>query len=502
MSSAQLHYQKALEHWSSGRLEAAKDELLRLTATEPSHFLGHMLLFDVLLGLRELEQARMALYTMHQQQYPRSALAGAQTKLLLAEGRFVEAAAEARRAIANEPENPLLHSLLAQALRRLNDFPAAFQAAGRAVELAPLEPQFHNNLGVLCQEAALLNESLGHYRRAWEINPHYTQAKMREGMVHLLLGDWEKGWPLYEARLEALEGTSLAGSSRPVWDGAEPLKNRVLLLRSEQGLGDTIHFLRYAPVLAAQGARVIAEIPGPLLRLLEQYPIQGIHGLVVKGTALPEHDFQCPILSLGDRLRLRPTPEDCLPAPYLQRRAPPQPQKNSGTKFNVGVCWAGNPSHFNDANRSIPLALLSRLFDCEEVDFVVLQKMQSEQERELLTFYPHVQNPAPDFADMADTAACLEKLDWVITVDTSVAHLAGALGVPTWLLLPHIPDWRWGLNGETCLWYERTRLFRQTTRNSWPAVVEKIFSTLKQTASNQSGKIPQTPSEHHQPTIR
>ena len=249
-----------------------------------------------------------------------------------------------------------------------------------------------------------------------------------------------------------------------------------MLLHNEQGLGDALQFCRYVPLLRDRGAEIILEIESPLQELLSRLP--GISRCIAKGDPLPAFDFHCPLTSLPLAFS---TTLDTVPAevPYL-----PQPSEGAGPQLGpserprIGLVWSGNPNHTNDRNRSLPFRELLPLFDGVAAEFVSLQKNLHPEDEELMRQRSDVLDLGPALRDFCATAAVVEQLDLIISVDTSVAHLAGGLGRPLWILLPYIPDWRWLLDRDDSPWYPSARLFRQTATRDWAEVVERVRAAL------------------------
>ena len=289
----------------------------------------------------------------------------------------------------------------------------------------------------------------------------------------LALGELVEGWLLYEWRARRSDGPAARSFSKPLWEG-ENVRGKRLLLHAEQGQGDAIQFSRYATIAAARGATVILEVPQALNTLLRG--IDGVSAVVSSGSALPEYDLHCPLMRLplvfGTTLATIPAA-----TPYIS--ADPQTLARWSTKLGprkrmrVGLVWTGNPLHHNDSNRSIPFDVLAPLLDLP-ADWICLHKDLSGEDRDALTERPAIRHFADDIADFADTAALTQHCDMVISVDTAVAHLAGALGKPLWLLLPSFPDWRWLIEREDSPWYPTARLFRQSALGDWASVVERV----------------------------
>ncbi len=365
------------------------------------------------------------------------------------------------------------------ALLRLNRVAEALGAYDRALQLAP------NSAPLLAHRAAALrrldrpHEALMSAQSALRSKPDFPHARFVESVARLALGDFPAGWRAYEARWQV---GWLASQRRdygaPLWLGKESLEGKTILLHAEQGLGDTIQFARYAPVLAARGANVVLEVQAPLLRLLSR--LQGVAAVLAREQPLPACDFHCPLLSLPLACN---TTLDTIPAeiPYIEaaqaeiaawrtRLRPRGPR--------VGLVWSGERSHENDLNRSIRLATLEPLFKVPDIAFVSLQHEVREEDLALLQSHTEVLHIGAEFTDFTDTAGAVAMLDAVIAVDTAVAHLAGAMGKPLLLLLPFAADFRWLRERSDSPWYPTARLFRQPQFGDWHSVVEVLRQEL------------------------
>ncbi|MEN3069277.1 tetratricopeptide repeat protein [Uliginosibacterium sediminicola] len=368
------------------------------------------------------------------------------------------------------------------ALKRLGQFDAACAAFREALRRQPDYADAHYNLGISLCEQKQLDAALESYERALAIRPDYLDAQWNKGLALLLKGELAAGWNLYELRWHKLRQRQRS-FAQARWDGVAPLAGRRILLYSEQGYGDSIQFIRYASVLAAQGATVLAEVPAPLAALFSK--IEALSQCIVTGEALPEFDYHCPLLSLPGLLG---TTLESIPAPhaYLYSDAARQAQwaaRLGNTLDNprarrIGLVWRGSPTHANDRQRSLALEqLLAHLPAGNE--YVCLQKELSPAERAQLGAQPQIRQFADEIKDFSDTAALCMQMDLVISVDTSVAHLAAALGRPTWILLPYVPDWRWLIERTDSPWYASVRLYRQDSTRQWPAVLQSLAADLR-----------------------
>jgi hypothetical protein len=377
----------------------------------------------------------------------------------------------------------------------LNELGRPAEAEGvlrAALEAQPGSPGVLNNLGIALFAQGRLSKAEASYREALGRRPDFADAHNNLGIVLLAAGRFEEGWEEHEWRWKARHMAGGArGFSAPLWSGEVLGEGGVLLLHAEQGLGDTLQFCRYAPLAAAR-ARVVLEVQAPLARLLSSLP--GVSQVIARGEALPAFDAQAPLLSLP---RAFGTTIETVPArvPYLA--ADPDQAAAWGRRLaalpglKVGLCWAGEPrAGFPelaaiDARRSISLAALAPLAKVAGVSFVSLQKgapaAQAADPPPPMALFDYT----AELADFADTAALVENLDLVISVDTSVAHLAGAMARPVWLLNRFDTCWRWLLDRQDSPWYPTLRLFRQTTPGDWTSVIADLRQALHTLAQTQ-----------------
>ncbi|WP_448191367.1 tetratricopeptide repeat protein [Azospirillum sp. sgz301742] len=341
----------------------------------------------------------------------------------------------------------------------------ALQAYGKARDLCPQLATVHYNIGTLHEDLGAFKAALAAYREATVQDANYADAHWNLALLKLLTGDWHEGFAAYEWRWRrnGAEPLPVYRNSQP-WNG-KPKPGRSILLFGEQGLGDTIQFVRFAGRVAALGMEVVLHVQPALVRLFQGLP--GIRQVVARDETPPRTDYHAALMSLPHLLRL--APKDAAMPAYLA--APAEPRRTD--KRRVGLVWAGNAGHRNDANRSIPAALLGDLVrGAPDVEFVSLQVGPAAGA------LSGVADAGSGFTDFADTAAVIGGLDLVISVDTAPAHLAGALGCPTWVLLPAAPDWRWGLGRDDTPWYPSARLFRQPSPGDWPAVIAAVGAAL------------------------
>jgi len=379
------------------------------------------------------------------------------------------------QAIRFKPDYVDAHSNRGTILQHYQQWDAAIASYDQAIALDPTYAKAHNNRGNTLQERHQIDAALASYDQAIALEPDYADAYWNKGIALLLGGDFARGWPLYEWRHKALESTHPQRQfGQPLWLGQDSLQGKALLLHSEQGLGDTLQFIRYAPLLAAQGARVVVELPRALMALLAD--MQGVSQFIEQGQALPACDYHCPLLSLplafGTTLSSIPAPVAyvrSLPSKHAQWAA----TLGAKTGLRIGIAWSGSTGHKNDHNRSITLAeLLQHLPPGPQ--YISLQKELREVDQATLRANPQLRHFGPELADFTDTAALCDLMDIVISVDTSVAHLSAALGQTTWVLLPYSPDWRWLLERPDSPWYPSVRLYRQDSGMRWAGVLQLL----------------------------
>jgi tetratricopeptide (TPR) repeat protein len=374
-------------------------------------------------------------------------------------------------ALSAEPESAELHNAYGNLLvrqQRLEESATAYRAA---LKLDPVFLDAHINLGTALLRQAMPAEALVCYGGALRQDTKSSAAHYYAAMAFLLCGDYEAGWREWEWRTEFL-GLKSRGRefSQPLWKG-EPLDGKAILLHAEQGLGDTLQFARYVQLVAARGGKVILQTQRGLRGLLQG--LDGVAELVVRGEPVPGFAYHCPLMSLPLAFG---TEVDTIPPPA--RYGLPNPVRRQG-KLRVGLAWAGNPRNTYDPRCSLPLKTLAPLRTITGASFVSLQTGPAATQIEPLASSFKVQNACAAHRDMAETCALIEGLDLVISVDTAIAHLAGSMGKPVWVMLPHAPDWRWLLDRDDSPWYPAARLFRQPAAGDWRSVVEKIARELK-----------------------
>jgi tetratricopeptide (TPR) repeat protein len=398
-------------------------------------------------------------------------------------GELASALPLLQRAAAAKPTEPEFHNNLGLALAAADREHEAISAYRAALTLKPDHATAWNNLGLALQTQNDVAAAIDAFRHALALKPDFAHARWNLALALLLDGQFAEGWREYDARLSLPE---LGGNRRPppgaLWDGSSPA-GKTLLVYPEQGLGDALQFARYATELADAGARCIIRCQDALAPLLATIP--GVAAISRDSEALPAYDAHSPLLSLP---RLLGTTPDTIPArvPYLsvsdaKCAAARALLARAGAPRRIGLCWAGNPAHGNDRNRSLALFALAPLLRIPGVAWYSLQ--QGDAATQIATT-SHAEDlvALPIGAELVDTAALVAELDLVISVDTSIAHLAGALARPAWVLLPYAPDWRWQLQRDDSPWYPTLRLFRQTRPHDWASVVARVTAQLEASA--------------------
>ena len=394
--------------------------------------------------------------------------------------RYEEALASYDRALTLRPDYADALNNRGVILHEFNRFEEALWFFDHALAMRPNHAETHYNRGVVLKELMRIEEAVSSYERALTARPNFAGANWNEAVLRLLAGDFVRGWPKHEWRWETEQAKKEKRRFvQPLWRGQDLNSRTTILLHSEQGFGDTIQFCRYVPLVMMQGAHVLFEVPKTLQRLMAS--LAGSPEVIVKGSKLPAFDLYCPLLSLPLRFG---TTLETIPAtiPYL--RATPADLEIWGSRLGpkhgvrIGLAWAGRPEHQNDHNRSISLSQLLPLLTIESTTFISLQKNLRPDDLKLIKDHTDILDYGDLFKDFSDTAALISQLDLVISVDTAVTHLAGALGKPVWVLLPFIPDWRWMLYRHDSPWYPTARLFRQDATRTWDNVISRVRAEL------------------------
>ncbi|OXI48318.1 hypothetical protein CFB84_05100 [Burkholderia aenigmatica] len=394
-------------------------------------------------------------------------------------GRHAEAAAAFEAALALHPPFPLALFGLANALSAQARHRDALPYYERAVGLDPSFSLAWLNLGNAHHALGAHEMALRAFDQALRVAPDLTLARLHRAVTLLTLGDFTRGLPAYEARHDTPGATPLG--TLPRWQG-EPIASRTLLIRAEQGFGDTLQFVRFVPLARARCARVVLEVQPELVTLLAPAASRWRVTLIAQGSAkAPAADIACTLMSLPFLLGLQTEEDIVAGSRYLDapdgtgRRFRGSLGGQSKRKF--GLAWSGRRQA--QENRSMPFDALAPLLALPDIDWIVLQPALDDDERARVDAHPRVHRLDGRLNDFADTAALVERLDGVVTIDTAVAHLAGALGKPLWVMLPFAPDWRW-FTGDDCPWYPQARLARQPAPGQWLDVAAAVAGMLRE----------------------
>ena len=394
--------------------------------------------------------------------------------------RYDEAFAAYDKALALKPDFAEAWLARGNAFNNLKRYEEALGAYDKALALKPDLAEVWLARGNVFKDQKRYEEAFIAYDKALALKPDLAEAQCDEALIRLALGDTESGWKKYEYRWNTKLMRGLKRNfSQPLWLGDSDIKDKTILIHAEQGLGDTLMSCRYIPMLATLGARVIAEVQPSVKLLLKS--LEGNSLLIAKGDAIPHFDVHCPIMSLPLAFK---TKMETIPArvPYLavsKRIIEKWRAKLIGTEVKVGIVWAGNPNHPRDFDRSIPLKNILPILGVKGARYFGLQKDLRHGDKEMLDVNSQIVRLDEEIDDFQDTAAIMMSLDLMLSVDTSIVHLAGALNRPIWVLLPFDPDWRWLLDRSDLPWYPTARLFRQISRGEWSTVIDDVCVGLE-----------------------
>ena len=386
-----------------------------------------------------------------------------------------------RRALERDPRSVQTLSNFGNALKDAGRHAESLDMFRRAMEVDPGDAGMVYNFGITLKDAGLIDESIEIFKRAAKLNPELPDIGWDLALAYLVKGDFARGWPAYEARW-ALNYTPDLRYPERQWDG-RPMKG-TLLLATEQGFGDAIQFVRYAPIVRPMVDRLVLECREGLETLFRG--VEGIDEVIVRGNRLPAFDAFMPLMSLPRVLKTTmktiPAEVPYLPVDPVRRERARQILAPLGKRLKVGIVWGGSPGHRNDANRSLVFENFLELLRAPNIALISLQKGERVAELRDSGCGALVSNLDPAINDFADTAAFAAELDLIVMCDSSVAHLAGALGRPVWVLLPYSPDWRWLLERSDSPWYPTMRLFRQSEPKRWDDVFRQVAQALREVA--------------------
>jgi tetratricopeptide (TPR) repeat protein len=473
---AQASYNLGLVQQGARRLEEAVLSYRHAIATHPSYF-------DAYCNFGVAPEEALGVYRAVIAMKPDFAMVHCNLGVTLRDlRRLGEAVLAYQQAIAIQPDYQWAYTNLAAVLMDLGDAPAAVAACERAVAIQPDMETAYFNLGSAYKALCRLPEAAAAFRRAIALRDGFVEAHFTLGQTLLLQGELLAGWAEYEWRWKLTDYAWLyqayGAFTQPYWAG-QPLAGQTILVYCEQGLGDAIQFVRYIPMLQAQGAAVVLAVHPPLRQLFAG--LANVTVINLGDRALPAFDVHCPLLSLP---RLFGTTLETIPAtvPYL--RAPPAAcavwkGRLARDRLRVGVVWAGNPTQTGDRLRSPRLAAVMALFDIPDITFVSLQLGPGRDDLRAHRLPAHVHDLGAEITDFTDTAAIMQELDLVISSCTAPLHLAGALGVPVWAMLPFSPHFPWLLDRPDSVWYPTARLYRQEhAASDWSGVISRIAADL------------------------
>jgi len=395
-------------------------------------------------------------------------------------GRDKKAEVAYRKVISIDPGHCESHCNLGNILRAAGHLGDALMCYDMALALMPDLAEIHSNKGVALQELGRRDEAIACYRRAIDLDPDDAEAHRNLSMALLQGGEFKEGWKEFEWRWQTRHFASIKRRwDRPHWAG-EPLNGKIILVHAEQGFGDSFQFCRYISVLAECGARVIVEAPDVVQGVLGT--LQGVEEVLTPGNPLPAYDFHIPMMSLpgvfGTTLDSIPAPDDYLSVPPDAEQGWRGKIEIAKGTLRIGLVWKGRSGHGANLWRSPGLEVFRPLLSQDQFKFYSLQKDDGETDLRDAGMGDRIVELHNDLNSFSDTAAVINQLDLVITPDTSVAHLSGAMGFPTWIVLPHVAEWRWGIGREDCPWYPSARLFRQSSPGDWDGVIEHLASEL------------------------
>jgi len=390
-------------------------------------------------------------------------------------GRNEEALFAYQKVLELNPNDSAALNNLGNLRRNMGDTTGAIAALKCSITLNPNYADAYSNLGALYKENKEFDRAMFYYQKALALNPEHTNAQFDIALMELSKGHYESGWSGYEYRLkmnELLAKTDVYTS--PLWQG-ESLQNKTIILQTEQGFGDTIMFIRYAPYFKELGAKIIVRTRLELMALFRS--IQEVDEIICEEDPLPEHDFYLPLLSCPQRFK---TVLQTIPRKFPYLGSPKNGLSFERKSLHVGITWSGSPTNRGHKDRYVGLKILSQLFDIDHISWYSLQIGADSHEIQSFNLHDTIIDKTELLTDFAQTAAFIEALDLVISVDTSVAHLSGALNKKTFVLLSKPAEWRWMQEGETTPWYESLLLFRQEIRGDWQKPILQIKEKLRE----------------------
>lgn len=419
-------------------------------------------------------------------------------------GSHERAISNIKKAIELNPKQYLFYNNLALQYRLIGDHKSAVSTLEQGIEMSPNQSQMWTNLGGIYGEMKQIKKSLECFEKALEVDACCAAAHVDIAFAHHLLGEWEDGFYSYEWRFEyfpQMDFYKKAYDQSKRWNGVDSLEGKTILIYAEQGLGDCLQFLRFIPKLKARGCKVIIHCPEGLELIVKRH--EGVDGTSTRdivnntGEELPEYDYQCAMMSLPHLLKCFKYSGKPYIKPVTTNFKKYIDDEYGTDKLKIGIMWAGSPAHPHDQRRSIPLKHFRQIYNTEGLTLFSLQFDTRPRKYGGFEMRPGSEGKIVDYSEgcegmklidlttmiknMEDTCTILAGLDLVISCDTSVVHLAGAMGVPCWMLLPYNPDWRWGLDGDTTVWYDSVKIFRQQERDDWAGVFQEVQKELNET---------------------
>jgi tetratricopeptide (TPR) repeat protein len=470
-------FKQALAAHQAEDLATAERLYQQVLAKNPNHLFTLANLSSLCLSQWRLEEALLLIERALAIDPNQAALHYNYGKILMQIKMPEEALKRYNQAIALDPNTAVYYSNRGIALFTLNQYEAAIADYTQAIARDANSAEFYNNRANALTHLFRIAEAIADYQRALLLNPTLADAQFNWSLLELMQGDFAEGWKRYEWRWKrAIFAVDIRETNKPLWLGSPSIAGKTLYVYCEQGLGDTLQFARYIPLLEAMGAKVIFEVQTALAALIQSVSRTAI--VIARGATVPPYDYYCPLWSLP--LALGTTVES-IPGntPYLS--APPEKltawEKRLGpkTKPRVGFCWSGSITHFNDHNRSLTLAQLLPLTALHIEPYVIQRDVRESDMADLPALIDH----RAALTDFTETAALIGAMDLVISVDTSIAHLAGALGKPVWLLVPYVPDFRWFLGRSDSPWYPSMRIFRQPSPGDWATPLAEVGTALR-----------------------
>lgn len=447
---------------------------------------------DVLRLLGVLEAQRkdydkaLALFRRAFKHAPKSALLASNIgNVYLEQKHFKKALEFYEKAISLDSSYAEAYSNKGNVLQELGRYSEAIAVYDQAIRLDSLDVKSYVNKGNAFLESGQLSSAIQLYDDAIRLQPDHYLAYWHKSLALLLSGNLDDGFSLYESRWGNGEEFEFSGVRRgftqTLWLGTESLQGKTILIYCEQGLGDALHFARYVELVAQLGARVILEAPKSLAEVFSS--LQGVSQIIIKGDALPEFDFYCPLMSLPLAFK---TNLQSIPSKSAYLKADPKKieqwleKLGTKTKPRIGITWSSSSGFKNDAKRSLQLSEFLKALPRDGYDYVCLQKEIKDCDKETLAANENILFFGEELQNFGDTAALIECVDLVISTCTSVPHLSASLGKETWILLSFIPDWRWLLDREDSLWYPSVKLFRQDQLNDWDGVLARVKASLEE----------------------